>query len=126
MEVDLFNKPYIQQYIKSLTEERNDEMIAKSDEVLMFYNAFSNKDYSLNIPSIIILYPIMIIGVLISNEIIIIHPYQLDFYTSDKINERADSILDRDMNTINLLAYGGVDQEKEEKQEDEIEENIIN
>ena len=95
-------------------------------EVLMFYNAFSNEQYSLNIPSIIILYPIMIIGVLISNEIIIIHPYQLDFYTSDKINERADSILDRDINTINLLDYGGVDQNKEENQEDEIEENIIN
>ena len=36
---DLFNKEYIQQYIKSLTEERNDEMIAKSDEVLMFYTS---------------------------------------------------------------------------------------
>ena len=36
---DLFNKDYIQNYIKSLTEERNDEMIAKSDEVLMYYTS---------------------------------------------------------------------------------------
>lgn len=96
-------------------------------EVLMFYNAFSNSNYSLNLPLILVLYPIMIIGVLIYNEIFIIHTCQLDFYTSDKINERADSILDREINTINILAYGGINQTEEENEEEDENEykNII-
>ena len=65
----------------------------------------------------------VLLGILIYNEVIIIHSFQLDFYTSKKINERAESISETDINSICLVGYNEEEEEEEAegKEEEEIE-----